>query len=287
MFGLSERSFILHSQTKVRVYPKHLTKAVTGRPARVMGWSGNTPSRFKGGHLDFVDIREYRAGDPLRTVNWKASGRAGKTLVNEWNVERGLDCIVVVDLSSESVPSVRDWSGRANVIAAAYELSSSLTGAGNRVGMLVLGNVLRRATPGFGYRQLKVMAEGLVDSQVGMVWSAGHTEAFLELFFRRQYRTRRGTLFFIFAHPGARMVDALTSLSQKGFVCNSILVDVLPEEERALLLHGFLKSSETKFGLRYAMAEEEYGLRMLSQFSKTYLWRAGKGFKLMEKARRA
>jgi uncharacterized protein (DUF58 family) len=286
MFGLSERNFKLPSETKVRVYPRHLTKTLTGRPARVMGWSGNTPSRLKGGRLDFVDIRDYRAGDPLKDVNWKASGRTGKTLVNEWNVERGLDCIVVVDLSSESVPSVRDWSGRTDVITAAYELVSSLTGSGNRVGMLIMGNILKRTKPGFGTKQLSQMVEGLVDSQVGMIWSAEYTESFLEMFFRQQYRTRGGTLFFVFAQPSPRLLSTLGSLSGKGFVCNAIMVDVLPEEELALIKHGLLKSDDTSIGMRYARAEAEYFVRILTQACNTFLWRPGKGFRPVARAQR-
>jgi len=287
MFGLSERSFSLRSQTAVRVYPKHLTKRVTARPAKVLGWSGITPSRFKGGRLDFVDIREYRAGDPLKDVNWKASGRAGRTLVNEWNVERGLDSIVVVDLSSESVPSVRDWSGRTDIITAAYELVSSLTGSGNRVGMLIMGNILKRTKPGFGTKQLSQIVEGLVDSEVGMIWSAEHIESFLEMFFRKQYRTRGGTLFFVFAQPSTRLLSTLKSLSEKGFVCNSIMVDVLPEEENALVRYGILKSDDAMFGMRYARAEAEYSVRILSQTCNTFLWRPAKGFRPVSGVQRA
>jgi uncharacterized protein (DUF58 family) len=287
MFGLVEHNFSLPSKASVRVYPRHLTKGAKGKPAKVFGWSGITPSRFKGGRLDFVDIREYRAGDPLKDVNWKASGRSGKTLVNEWNVEKGLDCIIVVDLSSESVPSVRDWSAKSGVVTAAYELASSLTGAGNRVGMLILGNILRRAKPGFGTRQLSLMVESLVDAQVGMIWGAEHTESFLEMFFRKQYKTRGGTLFFVFAQPSARLLDSLTTLSKKGFACNSIFVDVLSEEEQALIRYGILKGGDADFGMRYARAEVDYSIRALTQVSNAFHWRAGRGFRPVEVVQRA
>ena len=277
-FGLAERKITLPSPLTVRVYPRHLVKSLATGPAKAFGWSGVTPSRYKGGRLDFIDIREYTVGDPLKDINWRASARLGRTLVNEWRIERGLDCVVVVDLSSESLPRVREWSARPDVVTAAYELTSSLVASGNRVGMLVMGSILKKIRPGFGSRHLQVMVENLVDSQEGTVWSMGYTEEFLEMFFRKQYTTRGGTLFFVFAVPSAELFETVTSLSEKGFTCNSVLVDVLGGEERALERQKLLKPGESEFGLRFARAEEDFFKGMLTSASDVYVWRAGEGF---------
>jgi uncharacterized protein (DUF58 family) len=278
MFGLAERRLALRSPLTVRVYPRHLVKRLGLGPARAFGWSGVTPSRFRGGRLDFINIRGYTTGDPLKDVNWKASGRMGKMLVNEWRAERGLDCVVAVDLSSESLPRVGEWSARTEVITAVYELTSSLLGSGNRVGMLVMGGILRKIEPGFGTKHLHTMVESLVDSQEGMVWSMKYTEAFLEMFFRRQYRMRGGTMFFVFARPIDELLETLTSLSRKGFVCNSVVVDVLGGEERALVEQRVLKAKEAEFGLRFARAEQDSFKVALSPVSNVYVWKAGEGF---------
>jgi uncharacterized protein (DUF58 family) len=278
MFGLAEQRLALPSPLTVRVYPRHLVKRLALEPAKAFGWSGITPSRFKGGRLDFVNIRGYTSGDPLKDVNWKASGRVGKMLVNEWRAERGLDCVVAVDLSSESLSRVGEWSARTDVITAAYELISSLVGSGNRVGMLVMGRLLRKIEPGFGTKHLHIMVESLVDAQEGMVWSLKYTERFLEMFFRKQYRTRGGTLFFIFAWPSEELFETVTSLSRKGFVCNSVMVDAFSEEERALTEQKILKAGEAQSGLRFAQAERDYLWLMLAPVSNLYVWRAGEGF---------
>jgi uncharacterized protein (DUF58 family) len=278
MFGLTERRLDLPAPMTIRVYPRHLVKSLATGPAKAFGWSGATPSRYKGGRLDFVDIREYAVGDPLKDVNWRASARMGRTLVNEWRIERGLDCVIVVDLSSESLPKVGDWDARSDVITAAYELTSSLVAAGNRVGMLVMGSILKKIRPGFGSRHLQLMVENLVDSQEGSVWSMGYTEEFLEMFFRRQYTMRGGTLFFVFAWPSPELFDTVASLSEKGFTCNSVLVDVLGKEESALTRQKLLASKEAEFGLRFARAEEDFHKGMLNSASDVYVWRAGEGF---------
>ncbi len=277
MFGLAEKTSEFKIGTAVRVYPRRLVKTLDPGPARPFGWSGATPSRFKGGRLEYMSMRAYVPGDPLKDVNWKASARLARTLVNERRVERGLDCIVTVDLSSESLPRVGGWSGRADVITASYELASTLIRSGDRVGMMVVGRVLKKIGPGFGPRHLKVMVENLVDSQEGDVWSMKHTELFLEMFYRKQYKLRGGTLFFVFAWPSQALFDTVVSLADKGFACNSLLVDTLESEEAALEGQRVLKPGEAQFGRRFAAAERESFRAMLAPYSNVYLWRKGEG----------
>jgi len=278
MFGLGERMLVLPSPLTVRVYPRRLVKTVDIGPGRAFGWAGVTPSRYRGGRLDFMNIRSYSSGDALKDVNWKASGRLGKMLVNEWHVERGLDCVVIVDLSAGSLPRVGEWNGRGEVITSAYELACSLARSGNRVGLLVMGGTLGKIKPGFGSKQLRSMVEMLVDSREGETWSMKYVEQFLEMFFRRQYSLRKGTLFFVFAWPGVELLEAVSSLSRKGFVCNSVLVDALDGERRALTELGVLRPEEVEFGLRFAKAEEDSFKTVLAAVSDVYVWTAGGGF---------
>lgn len=278
MFGLAEQAHVLPADLTVRVYPRRLVKAVQTGPARAFGWAGVTPSRYRGGRLDFMDMRGYVSGDPLKDVNWKASARSGKMLVNEWRVERGLDCVVIVDLSAVSLPRVGEWNGRGEVVTSAYELACSLVAAGNRVGMLVMGNSLDKVKPGFGSKQLKAMVEMLVDSSEGDIWSMKHTEQFLEIFFRKQYTMRKGTLFFVFAWPTVELLESVSSLSDKGFVCNSVFVDALSGEGRALADLKVMKPREVQFGMRFARAEREAFKAGLREYSDVFVWTAGGGF---------
>lgn len=278
MFGLRERVLVLPSPLNLRVYPRRLVKTVDIGPAKAFGWAGVTPSKYRGGRLDFMNIRSYSSGDPLKDVNWKASARLGRMLVNEWHVERGLDCVVIVDLSAGSLPRVGEWNGRGEVITSAYELACSLVGSGNRVGLLVMGSPLGKVKPGFGSKHLRAMVETLVGSMEGETWSMKYAEQFLEMFFRRQYMQRKGTLFFVFAWPGVELLEAVSSLSRMGFVCNSVLVDALEGERRALTELRILSAREVEFGLRFARAEEDSFKTVLAAVSDVYVWTAGGGF---------
>ena len=277
-FGLWEGSASVSAPLTVRVYPKRAPRPVQAGRARALAWTGTTASKYRGGTVEFMDIRGYTRGDPLKSINWKASARSGRTLVNEWQADRGLDCVILVDLSPRNLPKVGDWSARTSVIGASYELAGSLLDSGNRVGMLVMGDILYKVRPGFGSRHLRRMVECLVDAREGEVWSLEHAEPFLELFFRRQYSTRGGTLFFVMAGPDQLAIDTVGALSGRGFVCNTVLVNTVQEEKRGLLTWGYVDARRAAFGERLASLEMDAYRAEFSRFSKVYEWTDSGGF---------
>jgi uncharacterized protein (DUF58 family) len=277
LFGLSEKRFVFYAPFGIRVYPRLLTPKLKSVKAPAFGWAGTTLSAFKGGRFEFMNIRGYFPGDRIRDVNWRASARLRTRLVNEWQVERGLDCVVIVDLFADDVPKVEDWSARGDVIEAACVLANSFMKTGNRVGMLVLGRLLFKVRPGFGFRRLRTMVEGMIDSQEGEVWNVDHVVEYLEEFFRKQYIRRRGTIFFVSAGANMRLVNAVASLSERGFVCNSVLVDYLEGEESALVEKKLLKVQQAEFGLRYARAEHYWVEGKLAAYSNVFLWNPEQG----------
>jgi len=277
LFGLSEKTFAFYSPFNIRVYPKLLTPKLNPIRARAFGWAGTTPSKYRGGRLEFMNIREYSVGDRVSDVNWKASARLRSRLVNEWRVERGLDCVIIVDLFADDVPRVGDSSARGDVIEAAYELASSFMTSGNRVGMLVLGQLLYKIRPGFGIKRLRTMVESMIDSQEGDVWNVEHVEEYLAEFFRKQYIRRKGTLFFVSAGANMRLLDAVADLAKRGFVCNTVIVNFLESEGSALLENQYLDSRKEKIGIRFAQAELEWIESRLASHSNVYEWSRARG----------
>ncbi len=277
-FGLSESATTIRAPASIRVYPKRTTEETRTARARAFAWAGNTASKYRGGRVEFMDIRAYSPGDPLKSINWRASARAGRTLVNEWQADRGLDCVILVDLSPRNLPRVGEWSARTSVITASYELAGSLLDSGNRVGMLIMGDMLHKVRPGFGSRHLKKMVEYLVQSKEGEVWSLGHAEPFLELFFRRQYSTRGGTLFFVMAGADELALETVGALSKRGFVCNSVLVSTLSQEAEGLVATKSLGAERVEFGTRMVRAENEAYKTAFARVSNVYEWSEGRGF---------
>lgn len=61
--------------------------------------TGPLPSPRVGEGVEFHAIREYQPGDPLKIINWKATARTGKIMSNEYESERKVDVIFIVDAS--------------------------------------------------------------------------------------------------------------------------------------------------------------------------------------------
>jgi uncharacterized protein (DUF58 family) len=68
------------------------------RPRRTRDDAGPVPSRQGGAGVDFFNLREYQAGDPLRWLNWKAIARHTQTLfTNQFEIERITDVGLILD----------------------------------------------------------------------------------------------------------------------------------------------------------------------------------------------
>jgi len=128
----------------------------TARPLRLRGISaegnrsqvGEHGSRVPGEGGEFAEIRDYRVGDPPRRMNWRASLRWGRPLVNEGYRDRSLDLMLLMDAlrdAGTSPDSCLDCAARAAAALARHFLMR-----GDRVGLLEYGAFLEALPPGRG-----------------------------------------------------------------------------------------------------------------------------------------
>jgi len=60
---------------------------------------GAYKSRFRGHGMEFSEVREYRVGDDIRTIDWNVTARMGHPFVKEFIEKRDLCVYVVFDIS--------------------------------------------------------------------------------------------------------------------------------------------------------------------------------------------
>ena len=281
LLGLFERRERVSVTGELRVYPPLIHRRLDVGWVRTLSWVGLSQSRRMDGRAEYLEIRQYSAGDPLDSVNWKAYARTSKPQVNVWSSERGLDCVIVVDMYSGDVSSIGDWSAQNQIVCCAYELASSLIRGGNRVGLVVLGSILLKIPPAYGGRQLRRIVEALVDVSEGSAWGAESVEWVLQLFFGEQYRERRGVLFFVAASPSVNLLGAIHGLSLKGFKTNLVYVDTLQEEYAELVKLRLEKNAKLDVGLRVAQAEREWFYKEASASSTVVEWTRDGGFRVV------
>ncbi|CAM3636875.1 hypothetical protein VA7868_03761 [Vibrio aerogenes CECT 7868] len=71
-------------------------------PARSL-WStmaGQHQSRKLGRGMDFSEVRQYQAGDDIRTIDWRVTARTGKPHTKLFSEEREKPVVIYVDLSA-------------------------------------------------------------------------------------------------------------------------------------------------------------------------------------------
>ena len=97
--GLLFRRFTLGEPRDVKVYPSFLML----HQYELLAISNNLTElgikriRRVGHHTDFEQIKDYVAGDDFRTINWKASARRSKLMVNVYQDERSQHIYNVID----------------------------------------------------------------------------------------------------------------------------------------------------------------------------------------------
>ena len=79
---------------KIRYLQIYTSKAVNDTLA------GEYESVFKGRGMEFDEVREYQAGDDVRTIDWNVTARMGHPYVKRFVEERELTVVFLVDLSA-------------------------------------------------------------------------------------------------------------------------------------------------------------------------------------------
>ncbi len=88
---MSETKEILKKIKKLDIKTKQLVDGII---------TGNYNSIFKGQGIEFSEIRDYRAGDDIRTIDWKVTARFNHPYIKEFIEERDLQVYFVIDMSS-------------------------------------------------------------------------------------------------------------------------------------------------------------------------------------------
>jgi uncharacterized protein (DUF58 family) len=121
-------------------------------------------ARQKGEGLEFADLREFAAGDRVRSINWRASARRNVLVVNERHPERNADVILVLDTFADARAGGRSTLDLA--VRATATLASRYLERRDRVGLVSFGGVVRWLTPGMGVGQRYRIVDALLASEI-------------------------------------------------------------------------------------------------------------------------
>lgn len=156
LFYLFEQTIELPAEAEVVVLPDELIeKPVKLNPKHTLTSPGLYQSNQPGSGVNFLGVREYFPGDPLRRIHWRLSARYPKQLFSkEFEREEMADVGLIVDGSATMNLKFGKEELFDSSVRVAAIIARSIIRGGNRLSMLVLGDRVLRVFPGTGKQQL-------------------------------------------------------------------------------------------------------------------------------------
>jgi uncharacterized protein (DUF58 family) len=120
---------------------------LTTRKLSADAFQGGVQSRFRGRGMDFDELREYEPGDDVRTIDWNASARTGRTFVKKYREERQLTVVFVVDMSASGALGAGDATKREQAVEIAGVLALAALRSDHRVGLELFADKVEKFVP--------------------------------------------------------------------------------------------------------------------------------------------
>jgi uncharacterized protein (DUF58 family) len=165
--GLFEIPLTFANPFGIDVVPKTqgvMLRTARGGRSRALTEAGR-PGPLSGDGYELREIREHRAGDPLKRVAWKASARRGKLMVRDHEQEERDVVWLIVDASVELWAGLLGHAPLDYAIDEAGAVAEAHLGRGDNVGLVVCGGrVLARVPPARGPAQGALILSTLVSA---------------------------------------------------------------------------------------------------------------------------
>jgi uncharacterized protein (DUF58 family) len=167
--GLIQAEILLPDTTTLQVRPAiRKFKAIPLRPRSTVHSPGSVPARIGGSGTDFFGVREYHPGDPLRTLDWRLTARHPRRFfTREFEQEEIAEIGLVLDARQKTDLRVGEDSLFEHGVGAAASLAEMFLHQGHRVSLLVFGERMLTAFPGYGKRQLQRILSCLSRARIG------------------------------------------------------------------------------------------------------------------------
>jgi uncharacterized protein (DUF58 family) len=102
--------------------------------------AGARISRVIGPGAHIEQLRDYRAGDPLRVIDWRATGRRRALVSRDFAEDQHLDVIVALDVGRSSRIQCGELDRLGHYVNAAARLAQHVVAQDDRIGLILFGD---------------------------------------------------------------------------------------------------------------------------------------------------
>ena len=110
-------------------------------------FGGEYHSVFKGLGMEFAEVREYAAGDDIRSIDWNVTARMGHPFVKLYREERELTVVLLVDQSASEYFGTRERLKSELAAEVAALLALSAVENNDRVGLVLFTDRVELTVP--------------------------------------------------------------------------------------------------------------------------------------------
>ena len=228
---MSQLSELLKQVKNLEIKTKNLVEGMD---------SGAYRSRFRGGGIEFSEVREYAAGDDARRIDWNVSARYNDLFVKEFVEEKELNVFVIIDMSASN-----DFGYIKSKKELGFEVAASLMFSAlknnDRVGMGLFTDSLEKFVPAKkGKRHMMEILKELLDYQT----KSTHTDIFKSLSELQKNLKKRSVVFIVSDFISDSFVRPLKLLKFKHQI---VLVNIsdIRETEIPEMGHVYLEDAES------------------------------------------
>jgi uncharacterized protein (DUF58 family) len=162
---LWSRSHRIGPETTIKIFPDFSqllghTLSATDRRAPT---AGAVRKRRRGEGTDFRQLREYRQGDAMRSIDWKATARMGKPITREYQEERDQQVVFLLDTGRRMQARDDLTTHFDHALNAVLTLGFLAQKQGDAVGLMSFGGETRWLAPAKGRNGLDRLLAGVYD----------------------------------------------------------------------------------------------------------------------------
>ncbi len=242
-YKLSMKQFKLPLKREYKVYPnmKNLKKYRMIIYNNRKYESGNKNLKVLGRGREFESLREYIHGDEYRTINWKATARENKPIVNQYEPEKNQHVYILIDTGRPMSYTTQGYRKLDLAINTGLVLSDVVNQNGDLSGLMTfnidVGTIIK---PNKGNNHRHNMMEALYHVEAN-----NNTSNFREAFYKFKNKEKRRSLICIFTdfdtlEEAEDMMRVIPILSRN----NIVIINLIKNEKLENLTDNQINTEE-------------------------------------------
>jgi len=262
---MEDRNELIRQLRKIELATKILVEGLQ---------SGPHHSVFKGHGVEFADIREYVAGDDIRSIDWNVTARFNRPFIREFTEERDQTFYFVVDVSgSGSFGS--EITKKRKILEVFATLAFAAFRNNDRVGLCLFSDRVEKFIPA---RRGKKHLVSVIDTLISYRPLSRKTDISQTLRFLFRILSRRSSVIILSDFASPDFFPALSILRKRHEVIAIRVTDIrergLPDIGRIALEDPetgeqvVVNTSDEGFRARYAAVMQEFEERTGDGFSR-------------------